>query len=763
MDELPPLASLTGGQQADTSKNASVEIVSIIPADEFIAKSDNATLSDSLLNMAPGAGQLAWAVYGITGLAADYRPLQLALRVVETDGEYYVALSDYEHGSWEILPEPYTGDAEFNFTAGWMDYASNGNLYFAMLAWDQQLHYERAEITIDDVRPLPAPTGLSGASQSEAAALSWDAYPDSRADELRIYQSLNSDMSGASIATKVGPGVTSKQITGLDNGTTYYFALTAYMYADSLESPLGDIVEVTPGLTGPLAVPSGLTATGQNRAVELNWDSYTDSRASALYIYLAANAEMIGATEATMVDVDAVTETIDGLTNGQRYYFGLKAYSAGLDEFSEYSNIASARPEAPSGGALSGIWPRLGNREDNRGVTTFIGPSSLSSWQSADLAPGRETVANHTSPIIDIDGNVYALSADAVLSSFNADLSVRRWQFDAADNGTPGIDYVCPPHSPCIDANGNVYFIAAPKSTSSGTPYLFCVNSTGGRSWRFDMGIVSDDLTLPYPTPNITPDGIVVVVIKEKHVIVGLDAGAEAWNYELGEAECHADPAISRGRVEMPIKDGGIGIPESRLHWLSLDAASGEFVVDYRDMGTPDNYFGGLPLGGGYFAYPEKESEVLLDASSGTQIDRDNTHLDLFASPARNLDSSYIFQPHPPFGFAGTAYLYGFEVSQNEPPFLSEQFSLQMGQASIAGKPAVDGNDKIYFADSQGTLYIVAFNPDLPVGESNPSILDQGEIADSDTYWFNTFALGDGVAYIVNEKNMLYRIYEDTD
>jgi len=105
---------------------------------------------------------------------------------------------------------------------------------------------------------------------------------------------------------------------------------------------------------------------------------------------------MTGASEAGIVDDDAVTETITGLTNDQRYYFALKAHSASLDEFSAYSNIASAIPQATSGGPLSGIWPRLGNREDNRGATTFVGPSSLDSWNSVDL--GGEWRRRQTAP-----------------------------------------------------------------------------------------------------------------------------------------------------------------------------------------------------------------------------------------------------------------------------------------------------------------------------------------------------------------------------
>ena len=319
--------------------------------------------------------------------------------------------------------------------------------------------------------------------------------------------------------------------------------------------------------------------------------------------------------------------------------------------------------------------------------------------------------------------------------------------------------YDCPPHTPCIDSAGNVYFIAAPVSTSSGTPYLFCVNKRGEPGWRFDMGTVGDDITLAYPTPNITADGTVIAVIKENHDIVGIKDVTEDWIYELGEAECHADPALSGEMLELPIWDRGIGIPESRLHWLRIDATSGEFAADYRGMGAPENLYGGLPLPGPYHVFPEHKGLSLVEPITGTWLENEPLNLPLKASPARSADSSWIFQPHPPFGFAGTAYLHVISVSNSDPPTLTNEYSLQLGQASIAGKPAVDGEGKIYLADAMGKLYIIDFDQGAPPGPDNPRIMDEQAIGRSDTYFYNSVAIGDGAVYIVTEQNVLYRVY----
>jgi len=661
---LPPLPLTSSAPGLTPVRTAAMELTLTIPGSSYVdeLKSDEATVVETSLLLTASGDQLAWAVYEIPSLAADFRPTEIELEVLEQDRQYFLALADYDARRWEILAEPFEGNDALELTAGWLRYLSPADsVYFAVLVFGPQLTYQRARVTIDDTRPLPAPRGLTAEPLSGAAELSWELYTDFRADELRIWQADDEEMTGAVQVDAAGPAVTTRTIDGLTNGHTYYFALTAYIAVDDLESA--------------------------------------------------------------------------------------------------QSSVASCTPSGGGGDPLTGIWPRLGNREDSRGVGELIGPSSFDNWNSDNVADGRETVSNRTSPVIDSDGRVYALAADGVLVCYSADLETRHWEFAASEHGTAGARYVCPPHSPCIDAAGNVYFVAAPVSTSSGTPYLFCVTSSGGRGWRFDMGIVSDDVSVAYPTPNITTDGTVIAVIKDNHVIVGIKDGTEDWVYELGEAECHADLALSGEMLEVPIWDKGMGIPENRLHWLRIDASSGDFAADYRDMGALENTLGGLPLHGSYHVYPERENLTLLDAATGTRIESESLMLDLTASPARSADSSWLFQPHPPFGIAGTAYLHVVSVSTSEPPSVTNEYSLQLGQGSITGKPSVDAEGKIYLADAMGKLYIIDFDQEAPPGPDNPRIIDEQAIGRSDTYFYNSVAIGDGAIYVVTEQNVLYRVF----
>ena len=104
----PPLPAASGTLLSTEDRTASMELVTVIPGAEFHQKSDEAQISETSLYLPASAGQLSWGVYGIAGLAADYRPLDVELQVLETGRVYYVALADYDSDSWEILPEQFT-------------------------------------------------------------------------------------------------------------------------------------------------------------------------------------------------------------------------------------------------------------------------------------------------------------------------------------------------------------------------------------------------------------------------------------------------------------------------------------------------------------------------------------------------------------------------------------------------------------------------------------------------------------------------------
>lgn len=85
---------------------------------------------------------------------------------------------------------------------------------------------------------LPGPTDLSGSPGDAQALLNWTPAPDANVSEYKIYKD------GVYLAT-VDKLATSYTATGLTNGVTYSFEVTA-IYSSGEESEKSNVVQVTP-------------------------------------------------------------------------------------------------------------------------------------------------------------------------------------------------------------------------------------------------------------------------------------------------------------------------------------------------------------------------------------------------------------------------------------------------------------------------------------------------------------------------------------
>src|SRR5262249_14453006 len=128
---------------------------------------------------------------------------------------------------------------------------------------------------------------------------------------------------GAPLAKVTGNAVT---VTGLVNGTTYYFRMTAVNKVG--EGPASNEVPAIPR-TVPGA-PAGLTATPGNSKVTLAWTPPA-SGGAPITGYIIYEGTSPGGETGTPVNGSPVTAnsyTITGLTNGTTYYFEVAAANA---------------------------------------------------------------------------------------------------------------------------------------------------------------------------------------------------------------------------------------------------------------------------------------------------------------------------------------------------------------------------------------------------------------------------------------------------
>jgi fibronectin type 3 domain-containing protein len=145
------------------------------------------------------------------------------------------------------------------------------------------------------------------------------------------------------VATLTGAGTTTYSDTGLTNGTTYTYYVTAVGNCNADSDPKSAAPVCT-----PLAAPTNLKATTATGQVTLNWDAvtgadhYTVSRAGT------AGGPYTALTPASPITTNSYTDS--GLTNGTTYYYVVSVSNGSCD--SSNSNEASATPQScPSQGA----------------------------------------------------------------------------------------------------------------------------------------------------------------------------------------------------------------------------------------------------------------------------------------------------------------------------------------------------------------------------------------------------------------------------
>lgn len=218
-----------------------------------------------------------------------------------------------------------------------------------------------------------APTGLAAAAGNTQVALTWTA-PTTNTDSTSItdlagYNVYYSTSSGgpytqANASTVTG---TNYAVTGLTNGTAYYFVVTAI---DS-ESPVQESadsseVNATPSAAVVATVPNApgsVNATAGSAQATINWvapatntdtSSITDLAGYNVYYSSSSGGPY---SQANVTLVAATNYTVTGLTNGVTYYFVVRAVdnespaNSSVDSAESIATPVAAAtiPNAPTG------------------------------------------------------------------------------------------------------------------------------------------------------------------------------------------------------------------------------------------------------------------------------------------------------------------------------------------------------------------------------------------------------------------------------
>ena len=209
------------------------------------------------------------------------------------------------------------------------------------------------------------PNGLTASPGNGKVTLSWTAPGSDGGAGLSGYEIYRGTSPGGESGTPVNASLvagTSFTVTGLANGTRYYFTVAAVNKAKLQGAKSGE-ASATPAAgasasasasasgsasaTGPAtASPSGLTATPGNGEVGLSWTAPASAGGAPPASYHVYQGTSSGFTLGTPVTSTSDTHaTVTGLTNGTTYYFVVTAVD-GSGTVSGTSGEASAQPLA---------------------------------------------------------------------------------------------------------------------------------------------------------------------------------------------------------------------------------------------------------------------------------------------------------------------------------------------------------------------------------------------------------------------------------
>ncbi len=211
--------------------------------------------------------------------------------------------------------------------------------------------------TPQDFAPA-APTGLAATAGEEQVELDWNDNSESDLDGYNVYRSTTSG-SGYS---KVNTGLVSTSNytdTGLTNGTTYYYVVTA-VDLTSHESSYSNEDYDTPTDVNP-AAPTGLAATPGDKQVSLDWNDNSESDLAGYNVYRSLTSGF-GYSKINTGLVSTSNYTDTGLTGNVTYYYVVTAVDDGANE-SEYSSEDNATPTDAAPSAPTGLAATPGDKQ----------------------------------------------------------------------------------------------------------------------------------------------------------------------------------------------------------------------------------------------------------------------------------------------------------------------------------------------------------------------------------------------------------------
>ena len=393
--------------------------------------------------------------------------------------------------------------------------------------------------------PLP-PTNLTATAGNEQVTLTWNASIG--ATSYNVYESTTSGGPYTKINSTKN---TSYTVTGLTNGTTYYFVVTTVNSAG--ESGYSNEVSATPVPCSYSINPTGqsFTSTGGSGSISVivvngcNWNA--TSNVSGITITSGSSGSGNGIVNYTIAANDGSSCRIGTITVADNTF-----------------NVVQAGRSAS--GLECSPWPKFRGNMQNTGLSS-IDTSADTGTLKWSYTTGSYIA--YSSPAIGADGTIYVGSEDNNLYAINPNGGLK-WSF------TTGYWILS---SPVIGADGTIY-------VGSYDHTLYAINPDGGLKWSYATG------SSIYSSPAIGADGTIYVGSLDGKLYAINPNGTLKWSYTTG-GWIATSPAIGAdGTIYVGSLDGKLYAinPNGTLKW---SYATGNFIYSSPAIGADGTIYVG--------------------------------------------------------------------------------------------------------------------------------------------------------------------------
>jgi fibronectin type 3 domain-containing protein len=273
-----------------------------------------------------------------------------------------------------------------------------------------------SEVSATPAAPVPAaPSGLTTTAGNAQVMLSWTASSGATS-----YKVKRSSTNGSGYQTVGSPTATSFTNTGLTNGTTYYYVVTAVN--SSGESGSSAQASSTPAAAPqPPAAPIGLMAVAGNAQVALTW-----AAGGGATSYHVKRSTTSGSGYAQISAPTSASYTDAGVTNGTAYFYVVTALNSAGE--SANSAQATATPANVAADVTITIDPTKTKSISPYiyGINFYNGVSGAPPLLTFDRAGGNRWTAYNWESNASNAGSDYIYNNDNYLSSSNVPAEATR-------------------------------------------------------------------------------------------------------------------------------------------------------------------------------------------------------------------------------------------------------------------------------------------------------------------------------------------------